>query len=100
MSEHSNQYTGEVQRPSLNATIVRFIAQCRRPVLIEPGYEPIPLRPESYALEQREEALMLEAWSEQRNLARRVVAVEGEARGRLALSVERFGKKTGTLILM
>ena len=80
--------------------ICGFIARCRRPVLIEPGYDPVNLTADSYALEQREDSVMLEAWSERRTLARRVVAIEGETRARLALSVERFGKKPGILILV
>lgn len=97
MSEHSNQYTVAA---SLTEAIGGFIGRCRRPVLIEPGYDPVPLTADSYALEQREDSVTLEAWSEQRNLSRRVVGIEGETRGRLALSVERFGKKAGILILL
>lgn len=69
-------------------------------MLIEPGYEPVPLTADSYALERREDSVILEAWSERRNLSRRVVAIEGETRARLALAVERFGKKAGVLILV
>ena len=85
MSQHSNQYTSEDGRSRLTEAISGFIARCRKPVLIEPGYEPVPLTADSYALERREDSVILEAWSERRNLSRRVVAIEGETRARLKI---------------
>jgi hypothetical protein len=44
--------------------------------------------------------VLLQAWDERRNLTRRVLAVCHEGPGRLELSIERFGKQTGTLELL
>ena len=82
------------------AAIESFLETSREPVLFEPGEQCIPLKPGNFALSLRAGKLMLEAWSEARNLARRVTGVTGDARGRLSLSVERFGRRAGTLLLV
>jgi hypothetical protein len=104
MSQHSFQYTGgsvAAGPADRIADVIRaFIARSRRPVLVEPGCDPIPLSPECHNIECRSDTVMLEAWSEQRNLSRRITGIESQDRARLALVVERFGKKSGILILI
>ncbi|MGH9666517.1 MAG: hypothetical protein ACRD9L_18985, partial [Bryobacteraceae bacterium] len=80
--------------------IERFLKASRQPVLFEPGEESVALNAGSYALTVRGGALTLEAWSDKRNLVRRVTGVRQERRGRLELTVERFGKRSGTLLLV
>ncbi|MEK7409624.1 MAG: hypothetical protein AAB225_31540 [Acidobacteriota bacterium] len=82
------------------AAINRFLSASRQPALLEPGEEPLPLQPDTHALEWRAGRLMMQAWSETRNLARRVTAVREEKPGRLELVVERFGKREGRLFLI
>ena len=84
---------------SLRAEAERFLASCRDPVLIEPGEAPFALGGADWAMTERGPFLLLEAWDETRNLARRVTAVIERRRGRLVLEVERFGGRTGTLTL-
>ena len=104
MSEHSFQYTGRssadrAERSPLQV-IRDFLTCAQSPVAIEPGSEPIPLTAGSFVLEERSGAVFLEAWSDQRNIARKVTGIEADERGRLAMTVERFGRKTGTLLLV
>ena len=82
------------------AAIERFLKASRRPVLIEPGEEPIQLNPDHYLLELRGDRLLLQAWDEARNLARRVLEIGSEQPGRLDLVVEHFGKRTGAMWLI
>ncbi len=84
---------------NLRAEAERFLASCRDPVLIEPGEAPFALGGAEWAMTERGPFLLLEAWDETRNLARRVTAVVESRRGRLVLEVERFGGRTGTLTL-
>ncbi|HEV2687148.1 MAG TPA: hypothetical protein VGV35_01300, partial [Bryobacteraceae bacterium] len=42
----------------------------------------------------------LQAWDDRRNLVRRVTGIEQEARGKLVLRIEKFGKRAGTLSLL
>lgn len=84
---------------SLRAEAERFLASCRDPVLIEPGEAPFALGGAEWALTERGQFVLLEAWDETRNLARRVTAVIESRQGRLVLAVERFGGREGTLTL-
>ncbi len=81
-------------------TIEEFVSASGEPVLSEPGQELIPLTPNNFALEIRNRTLVLQAWSERSNLVRRITAILEQSRGRLALKVERFGKRQGTLELL
>jgi hypothetical protein len=81
-------------------TIRRFLAACAEPALLEPGEEQIALTPDNYHVELQSGRLLLQAWDDRRNLTRRVLAIRDEAPGRLELSIERFGKQTGTLELL
>ncbi len=83
----------------LRLAVERFLAASREPILQEPGEESIPLTEGHYALEDRNGHLQIQAWDENRNLVRRIVAIELERPGRLELRVERFAKRIGTLML-
>lgn len=80
--------------------IERFLAACPQPVLSEPGEEPLAITTENFVLESRGDVLRLQAWDDRRNLARRVVGIESESKGKLVLRIEKFGKQTGSLTLM
>jgi hypothetical protein len=95
MSQHTLQYTG-----GLAEAIRAFLTRSRQPVLVEPGCDPISLTSDSYNIECRDGVVVIEAWSGESNLSRRVIAIESQDRARLALRVERFAKKTGSLILI
>lgn len=84
----------------LRAAVARFLKQCRRPALLEPGEEILPLSPDNYALEIRGSRLVLQAWSDTRNLARRLTAQRAESPGRMELLVERFARREGHLFLV
>lgn len=85
---------------SLRAEVERFLASCRDPVLMEPGEAPFALGGGNWSCTERASFLLLEAWDETRTLARRVTAVAESRRGRLALAVERFGGREGTVTLV
>lgn len=85
---------------SLRAEVERFLASCRDPVLIEPGEAPFALGGGAgWACTERGSFLLLEAWDETRTLARRVIAAAADGRGRLSLTVERFGGREGAVTL-
>jgi hypothetical protein len=84
----------------IQLAIERFLKASRQPVLFESGEEPFALNASNFALTARGSALILEAWSDKRNLVRRVTGVRQEQRWRLELAVERFGKRAGTLLLV
>ena len=67
---------------------------------MEAGEESIALSGDNFALDDRGSGLLLQAWDERRNLVRRVVGIDAETRGTLALRIERFGKKPGTVKLV
>ncbi len=79
---------------------MRFLETARKPAVLDPGDDPIPIGADNFKLERRGEAATLEVWSETRNLVRRLRAVHSEHRGRLELEVERFGGLTGRLALV
>jgi hypothetical protein len=84
----------------LKLAIESFVKSCSQPVLSEPGEELIQLQGENLSLDAHLGGLSLQAWNEQRNLVRRVIAIESQSRSKLVLRVERFGKKFGTLSLL
>ena len=67
---------------------------------MEPGEDPLPIAPDSFALNCRGDTVTLEGWSDTRNLVRRVRGIQFERRGRLELAIERFGGRTGALTLV
>lgn len=80
--------------------IERFLHSSLQPVLSEPGEEFLAITPENFVMELRHGCAQLQAWDQHRNLVRRVTAIERQSRGRLALTVARFGKSPGRLELI
>ncbi len=85
---------------NLQAEIERFLKDCRRPALLEPGEELLALHAGNHELTVRGSRLTLQAWDDGRNFVRRIVAIKASRAGCLELEVERFGKLTGTLQLL
>jgi hypothetical protein len=85
---------------TVRETIERFLTSSGEPLLTEDGEGLFALQAGSYTLEETNERLTIQAWNETRTLARRVTGIESETRGRLTLSVERFGKRAGVLTLI
>src|SRR5437868_4218922 len=82
------------------AAIERFLKASRLPYLLEPGEELLPLKEGSFSIDQKDNRLTLQAWSDKRNLTRRVVGLGEERRGRLELVVERFARNVGRMFLI
>ena len=80
--------------------VERFLGTCRQPSVIEPGDPPLPLRDDSFRLSPHGPRLLLEAWSGERNLVRRIMEVTEESPRVLVLTVERFGGKAGRMLLL
>src|SRR5579871_3918189 len=55
---------------------------------------------DNFVLESRNGLLSLQAWDDRRNLVRRVTGIESQTRAKLTLQIQRFGQKTGTLMLL
>lgn len=90
------------QAPSsdLITVIRRFLASCRRPILIESGEDPIPLVEGRYDLESRGSGCVLHVWGEEGNLVRRVVEIKSEKKDRLDLLAGSFGRTDIRLALV
>ena len=84
----------------IRATIEEFLKDARQPALFEPGEELLALAAENFSLEMRGSRLTLQAWDRERNITRRVVAVQKAGGGRVELLVERFGRREGQLVLV
>ncbi|HLH37986.1 MAG TPA: hypothetical protein VKX39_02470 [Bryobacteraceae bacterium] len=80
--------------------VEKFLQSSRRPVLFEPGDDPMAVARDSFLLTTRGSVVTLECWNEKKNLVRRLRAIHLEKRGRLELEVERFGAKPGRLTLL
>jgi len=87
------------QPASVQAAIEAFLAAAREPTLQEPGELPFPLQSGQYSLEIKAGALVISAWDDTRQLHRRAIAAAEDHPGRLTVTFERFGGKTGTLRL-
>jgi len=85
---------------SIGEAVAQFLATARQPVLIEPGEDPIEIRPDRVALGTRGQACTLECWDDRRNLVRRIRALGKIRRGFVELEVERFGRRTGSILLI
>lgn len=85
---------------ALREQVEAFLNCCREPAILEPGEKPLPLAQDSFRLTAHTSWLLVEAWDEQRTLARRVVDLGARKRGRLTLKVERFGGKIGQVSLV
>lgn len=80
--------------------IERFLGSAAQPVLMEPGEDPLAISAGRFVLGTRAGACTLECWDETRNLVRRIRSVGKARRGFLELEVERFGGRTGSLLLV
>lgn len=80
--------------------IERFLKASKKPILIEPGDELMPIAPDGFAVTERPSSLVIECWNGERNLSRRVTFVKLERPGRLDLAVEHFGGHAGVLTLI
>ena len=85
---------------TIASSIELFLKTAARPVALDPGEEPIPLGADNCVVTPRGPAVMIECWSETRNLSRRVRGIRAKRRGRLELEVERFGGRMGSLLLL
>ncbi|MBM3765951.1 MAG: hypothetical protein FJW32_11220 [Acidobacteria bacterium] len=81
------------------AAIEAFLAAAQSPVLQEPGQAPIALAVGSYSFEVRAASVQVSAWNNEAQLHRKIGGVVEARRGRLTLTVEKFGGKTGTIVL-
>jgi hypothetical protein len=77
-----------------------FLKTAKRPVVLEPGEEAIAIGSDNCVVTPHGATLTLECWSETRNLARRIRGIRAQRKGRLELEIERFGGRTGTLLLL
>jgi len=77
-----------------------FLAECRRPAVLEYGEQPVSLLEHRYSLEIRSGRVGLEVWDEERCFARRISAIERLSSGMLDCQVERFAGKPGKLTLL
>src|SRR5579872_2094344 len=68
---------------------------------MEPGEDPLPICADKFVLGARHGgACTLECWDENRNLVRQIRAIGKVRRGFLELEVERFGGRTGSLLMI
>ena len=84
----------------MHAAIESFLKACLRPYLLEPGEEMLALQEGSFSIDCADTRLTLEAWSDTRNLTRRIVGIGEQRRGRMELLVERFARNPGRLFLL
>lgn len=81
------------------AAIEAFLAAARQPVLQEPGELPFPLIAGRFSIETRPAGVEINVWDETRQLHRRAIAAAGDRPGRVTLTIERFGHRTGQILL-
>ncbi len=85
---------------AITEAIGKFLSSARQPVLIEPGEDPMEIRPERLVLGTRGSTCTLECWDDRRNLVRRIRAIGKARRGFLEMEVEHFGRQTGAIFLV
>lgn len=95
MAEESDQDALE----QLRRQILQFLNSCKRPILKEPGAEPLPVAAERFALELERGRLLLQAWDDRRSIVRRVTRLRAAGARSLDLAVQRFGGGEGPLTL-
>jgi hypothetical protein len=87
-------------RSRAQASIRAFLEAARQPVALEPGYDPVPVTAGCWELIEAGNRLTLQVWTDDRNLVRRVLRIDTQAPGRIDLTIERFGKRSGVLQLL
>lgn len=80
--------------------IEAFLSGARKPALLDPGEELLPVSADNFALEIHGSRLTLQAWDRTRNLTRRIVEAKEATPARLEMVVERFGRREGRLFLL
>ncbi len=60
--------------------------------MLDPGEEPLLLRPDQWEISEWNGRLVLHAWDQKRNLVRRIAGLKEQRRDRLCLVTERFRK--------
>lgn len=84
----------------MHEAIERFLKASKQPFLLEPGEELLPLNEGAFSIDRKDARLTIQAWSDTRNLTRRIVGLGEERRGRLELVVERFARHAGPMFLI
>ncbi len=82
---------------ALRASIQTFLGRCTEPAVLDFGDQPIGLKDGQYCLEIRAGRVSIDAWNEQRNLSRRILAAKQTVTGALDCVVQQFGGATGKL---
>lgn len=86
--------------PEILPAIESFLSTARQPVVIEPGEDPIIIGADNFVLSGTPTRPSIACWSDSRNLTRRISGVRAERRGKLELTTEHFGGRTGRLLLI
>ena len=84
----------------LRGVIETFLAASGRPVVIEPGNDPIAVAEDNFVLSGTPVRPVIECWSAAKNLKRRVSGIRFERRGKLELDTELFGGGKGRLLMI
>lgn len=80
--------------------IRNFLVTSRKPAIQAEGTGLLELNDGCYALTLRPDGVLLEAWSTETNLTRRIRRIRAQRPGRLDLTFERFDKREGVLALV
>jgi hypothetical protein len=80
--------------------IERFIETSQQPALLEPGGPTLRLSNGNFSVEIKNSHVLLQAWDGDHNLARRIVRLGPQTRGKLSLVIEKFGRREGELFLL
>lgn len=86
-----------IQGAELQSVVEEFVAGARRPAVLDPGEEPLPLVAERWSISDWNGRLTLEAWDSERNLVRRITGLKDKRSDRLLLATERFPRLAGEL---
>ncbi|MBI1749915.1 MAG: hypothetical protein HYR59_04560 [Acidobacteria bacterium] len=81
------------------AAIERFLEGSRQPILLEPGEPALPMEPGRYTLRPHGQHLIVEAWTEEVFLSRRIKGIRSEREGRVELEIQRLGGRPGHILL-
>lgn len=83
----------------MRSVVERFVAAAAQPAVLDPGEEPLRLLPDQWQMSEWNGRLVLQAWSTERNLVRRITGIREQQRDRLSLTIERFPKTEGELAI-
>ncbi len=81
----------------MRSAVERFIAAAAQPAVLDPGEEPLPLIGKNWEISEWNGRLVLQAWSEDRSLVRKIVEIKDQRRDHISLVTERFPKTAGEL---